>query len=49
MATLRFLADENLKGDIARGLLRRKPDLDLPAKPVSTHRLDTTATIASVG
>ncbi len=26
---LRFLADENLKGDIVRGLLRRKPDLDL--------------------
>ncbi|MCY2990480.1 MAG: DUF5615 family PIN-like protein [Planctomycetota bacterium] len=26
---LLFLADENLKGDITRGLLRRKPDLDL--------------------
>jgi predicted nuclease of predicted toxin-antitoxin system len=26
---LRFLADENLKGDITRGLLRREPDLDL--------------------
>jgi hypothetical protein len=26
---LRFLADENLKGDIARGLLRRQPNLDL--------------------
>jgi predicted nuclease of predicted toxin-antitoxin system len=26
---LRFLADENLKGDITRGLLRRQPDLDL--------------------
>jgi len=26
---LRFLADENLKGDIVRGMLRRQPDLDL--------------------
>jgi predicted nuclease of predicted toxin-antitoxin system len=26
---LRFLADENLKGDIVRGLMRRSPDLDL--------------------
>ena len=26
---LRFLGDENLKGDIHRGLLRRQPDLDL--------------------
>jgi predicted nuclease of predicted toxin-antitoxin system len=26
---LRFLADENFKGEITRGLLRRKPDLDL--------------------
>jgi len=26
---LRFLADENLKGAITRGLLRREPDLDL--------------------
>jgi predicted nuclease of predicted toxin-antitoxin system len=26
---LRLLADENLKGDIVRGLLRRLPDLDL--------------------
>ncbi len=25
---LRFLADENFKGDIVRGLLRRSPDLD---------------------
>src|SRR5437868_11595792 len=25
----RFLADENFSGDIVRGLLRRKPDLDL--------------------
>ena len=26
---LRLLADENFKGEITRGLLRRKPDLDL--------------------
>ncbi|MCL4205443.1 MAG: DUF5615 family PIN-like protein [Pirellulaceae bacterium] len=26
---LRFLADENFKGEIVRGLLRRMPDLDL--------------------
>lgn len=26
---LLFLADENFKGDITRGLLRRQPDLDL--------------------
>lgn len=26
---LRFLGDENLKGDIQRGLLRRQPELDL--------------------
>ncbi|MBI2478368.1 MAG: DUF5615 family PIN-like protein [Planctomycetia bacterium] len=26
---LRFLADENLKGDLLRGLLRRQPDLDI--------------------
>ncbi len=26
---LRFLADENFNGDIVRGLLRQKPDLDI--------------------
>jgi hypothetical protein len=26
---LRFAADENLNGDIVRGLFRRQPDLDL--------------------
>jgi len=26
---LRFVADENLNNDIVRGLLRRKPDLDI--------------------
>ena len=26
---LRFLADENFKGEIVRGLVRRQPDLDL--------------------
>ena len=26
---LRFLADQNFDGDIARGLLRRIPDLDV--------------------
>lgn len=26
----RFLADENFNNDIVRGLLRRKPDLDIP-------------------
>ena len=26
---LRFAADENFNGDIIRGLLRRKPDLDV--------------------
>ncbi len=26
---LRFLSDENLNGDLVRGLLRRQPDLDL--------------------
>jgi hypothetical protein len=28
---LRLAADENFNGDIVRGLLRRKPDLDIVA------------------
>ncbi len=44
---LRFLADENLNNDIVRGLLRRKPDLDLVrAQDVGLSGADDPALLA---
>lgn len=44
---LRFLADENFNNDIVRGLLRRKPDLDLVrAQDVGLSGADDPALLA---
>ena len=41
MSVLRLAADENLNNDIVRGLMRRKPDLDiLRVQDVGLSRAD---------